>query len=142
MQWAFLVIALLAALTELQTGTFYLAGVAAAALLSAVIGFWIRDDLLIFVFVLLCALVTVAVMLYRRRLTGGRHLRDFDIGQTVTVRGVSPQGNRLLVSYRGVDWEAVMEDGSVLPPGRAAVIVRKTDKLLHLALPPEAAQAQ
>ncbi len=45
-----------------------------------------------------------------------------------------------MVSYRGVDWEAVMEDGSVLAPGRAAVIVRKTDKLLHLALPPEAAR--
>lgn len=140
MQWVFLVVALLAALVELHTGTFYLAGVAAAALLSALIGFWIRGDLLIFVFVLLCAIVMAAVMLYRRRWAGRRHLRDFDIGQTVTIGGVSPQGNHLVVSYRGVNWEAVMEDGSVLPPGRAAVIVRKTDKLLHLALPPEAAR--
>lgn len=140
MQWVFLVIALLAALVELHTGTFYLAGVAAASLLSALIGFWIRGDLLIFVFVVLCAAVMTAVMLYRRRWTSRKHLRDFDIGQTVTIRGASPQGNHLMVSYRGVDWEAVMEDGSVLPPGRAAVIVRKTDKLLHLTLPPEAAR--
>ena len=33
-----------------------------------------------------------------------------------------------------------MEDGSVLAPGGTAIIVRKTDKLLHLALPPEMAR--
>jgi hypothetical protein len=53
---------------------------------------------------------------------------------------VSPQGNCLLVSYRGVDWEAVMEDGSVLAPGSTAIIMRKSDKLLHLASAPETAQ--
>jgi hypothetical protein len=33
-----------------------------------------------------------------------------------------------------------MEDGSVLAPGATAIIMRKTDKLLHLALPPEMKQ--
>jgi membrane protein implicated in regulation of membrane protease activity len=134
MQWAFLVLALFAALVELHTGTFYLAGVAAAALITTLAGFWIRDDLLIFMFVFLCAIPTGAVMLVRRRRKGGKDLADFDIGQTVTVQGVS--GNHLTVSYRGAIWEAVMDDGPVLAPGGTAVIKRKTDKLLHLAVPP------
>jgi membrane protein implicated in regulation of membrane protease activity len=135
MQWAFLVLALFTALVELHTGTFYLAGVAAAALVISLAGFWIRGDLLILMFVLLCAILTAAVMLFRRRHKRGKELADFDIGQTVTVNGVA-QGNHLTVSYRGAIWEAVMEDGSVLAPGGTAVIKRKTDKLLHLALPP------
>lgn len=139
MQWAFLVLAALAALIELNTGTFYLAGVAVAALLTTLIGFWLRDDWLIFVFLLLCALLTVAVMLFRRNGSHGTGLVDFDIGQVVSVCGISPYGHRLTVTYRGVNWEAVTDDGSVLVPGDTAVIVRKTDKLLHLALPPAAA---
>lgn len=135
MQWVFLVLALFAALVELHTGTFYLAGVAAAAFVTTLAGFWLRDDLLVFVFVLLCAILTGAVMLFRRRHTRGKELADFDIGQTVTVRGVA-QGNHLTVSYRGAIWEAVTEDGSVLAPGGTAIIKRKTDKLLHLAPPP------
>ncbi|HVB79415.1 MAG TPA: NfeD family protein [Candidatus Binataceae bacterium] len=139
MQWAFLVLALFAAVVELHTGTFYLAGVAAAAFATTLAGFWIRDDLLIFMFVLLCAILTGAVLVFRRRRTRGKDLADFDIGQTVTVRGVL-QGNHLTVSYRGTIWEAVMEDGSVLAPGGTAVIKRKTDKLLHLAVPPNLSQ--
>lgn len=140
MQWVFVVVALCAALAELNTGTFYLAGIAAAAFLTALIGFWIRGDQLIFAFVILCAVLLAAVMLLRRRRTRGKDLADFDIGQTVIVRGVSPQGNSLVVDYRGVKWEAVMEDGSVPAPGSTAIIRRKTDKLLHLALPPKVAQ--
>ena len=45
-----------------------------------------------------------------------------------------------MVSYRGTNWEAVMDDGAVLAPGDTAIIARKTDKLLHLVLPPKAAQ--
>jgi len=141
MQWVFLVLALCAALAELHTGTFYLAGVAAAAFLTVLVGFWIRGDLLIFAFVILCVILMAAVMLLRRHRGRSKELADFDIGQTVTVRGVSPQGNCLIVSHRGVNWEAVMEDGSVLAPGATAIIVRKTDKLLHLALPRGARKA-
>jgi membrane protein implicated in regulation of membrane protease activity len=140
MQWVFLVLAVGAALVELHTGTFYLAAAAVAALLTALTGFWIRGDLLIFVFVFLCAILMAAVMLYRRHWARGKDLADFDIGQTVTIRNVSPQGNCLMVSYRGVNWDAVMEDGSVLAPGGTAIIMRKSDKLLHLSSPPETAQ--
>jgi membrane protein implicated in regulation of membrane protease activity len=135
MQWVFLVLALLAALAELHTGTFYLAGVAAAALLTTLMGFWFRGDLLIFAFVVLCAILTAAVMLSRRHRERTKGLADFDIGQTVTIRDVPSPGNCLTVSYRGVNWQAVMEDGSVPVPGSTAIIKRKTDKLLHLALP-------
>ncbi|MGH7094578.1 MAG: NfeD family protein [Stellaceae bacterium] len=136
MQWVFLVLALWAALAELHTGTFYLAGVAAAALVTALIGFWVRGELLIFAFVILCAAVTGAVMLLRRRgRAHARDLADFDIGQTVTIRDVPSPGNYLTVSYRGTNWQAVMDDGSVPAPGSTAVIKRKTDKLLHLAAP-------
>jgi membrane protein implicated in regulation of membrane protease activity len=135
MQWMFLVLALSAALAELHSGTFYLAGVAAAALVAAIMGFWIRGDLLIFAFVVLCAILTAAVMLRRRHQARTDGLADFDIGQTVTVCDAPPHGNHLTVSYRGVNWQAVMEDGSVPAPGSAAIIKRKTDKLLHLASP-------
>jgi membrane protein implicated in regulation of membrane protease activity len=135
MQWVFLVIALLAALAELHTGTFYLAGVAAAALLASLMGFWLRGDLLIFAFVVLCAVLTGAVMLSRRHRAHTKGLADFDIGQTVAILDVPPPGNRLTVIYRGVNWQAVMEDGSIPAPGSTAIIKRKTDKLLHLALP-------
>jgi membrane protein implicated in regulation of membrane protease activity len=135
MQWAFLVLALLAALAELHSGTFYLAAVAAAALLTALMGLWLRGDLLIFAFVVLCAALTAAVMLHRRHQARRKGLADFDIGQTVTIRDVPPQGNCLTVRYRGVDWQAVMEDGSVPVSGSTAIIKRKTDKLLHLGLP-------
>ena len=140
MQWAFLVLAVVAALIELHTGTFYLAAVAAAALLTTVIGFWIRDDLLILVFLLLCAILTGAVVVWRRTGTQSKTLADFDIGQRVTIRSVSQQGNRLVVSYRGANWDAVMDDGSARVPGDIAVIKRKTDMLLLLASPPEAAR--
>ncbi len=135
MQWVFLVLALLAALAELHIGTFYLAGVAAAALLTTLMGFWIRGDLLIFAFVVFCAILTAAVMLSRRHQERTKGLADFDIGQTVTIRDVPPQGNCLTVSYRGATWQAVMEDRTVPASGTTAIIKRKIDKLLYLALP-------
>jgi membrane protein implicated in regulation of membrane protease activity len=134
MHWAFLVLAALAALAELHTGTFYLAAVALAAGLIAVAGFWIPDNLLIFVFLLLCALLVAAVALSRRSLVRGKGLEDLDVGQAVSISGVSPRG--LTVLYRGVEWHAVMEDGSIPAPGEIAIITRKTDKLLYLVLPP------
>jgi membrane protein implicated in regulation of membrane protease activity len=140
MQWTFLLLALLAALVELHTGTFYLAGVAAAALLTTLVGFWVRDDLLIIVFLLLCAVLMAAVMLFRRKWPRGKTLADFDIGQSVSVHSVSPHGNRLVVSYRGTNWEAVTDDGAILAPGDTAVIKRKTDKLLHLVSSSKVAQ--
>jgi len=134
MQWVFLVLALSAALAELHTGTFYLAGVAVAAMLTALLGFWLHDDLLIFAFVVLCAILTAAIRQWRRQQAQIAGLADFDIGQSVTIGDVPPPGHRLTVSYRGANWQAVMADGSAPVPGSTAIIVRKTDKLLHLAV--------
>jgi membrane protein implicated in regulation of membrane protease activity len=121
MQWVFLVLGLVAALAELQSGTFYLAGVAVASFLTALGGFWVGPD-------------WHPVVLLRRRLAaGGRALPDPDVGQMVTVVSVSDESGRLVVSYRGSRWEAVMDKGAVVGPGQVAVITRKTDKLLHLA---------
>ena len=135
MQWGFVVVGLLAALAEMHTGTFYLAGIAAAALLTAGLGFWIDGDWLVYGFVVLCTVVTLMITITRRRRIFGRDLPDFDIGQTVSVVAVSQPGNRLTVAYRGAQWAAVMQDGSSASPGDSAVIARKTDKLLHLAAP-------
>jgi membrane protein implicated in regulation of membrane protease activity len=132
MQWVFVVVGLLAALAEMHTGTFYLAGIAAAAIATAGLGFWVFGDGLVYVFVVLCAGVTGLVMLTRRRRMLGRDLADFDIGQTVSVLSISHPGNRLTVGYRGAQWDAVMADGSAAAPGDSAVIARRTDKLLHL----------
>jgi len=140
MQWVFLVLALWAALVELHSGTFYLAAVAGAALLTTVIGYWIRGDLLILVFLILCGMLLAAVMLYRRRRAPGTTLADLDVGQSVTISGVSQHGNQLTVSYRGTTWEAVMDDGAAVAPGDTAVISRRTDKLLHLTVPRAVAQ--
>jgi len=140
MQWVFLVLAVWAALVELHSGTFYLAAVAAAALVTAALGYWIRGDLLILVFVLLCAILLGAVLLLRRTRAARAALADFDVGQSVSVRGVVPHTNHLTVAYRGAHWEAVMDDGSAPAPGDTAVIAGKTDKLLHLVLPPKPVQ--
>lgn len=140
MQWAFFVLGLLAALAELHTGTFYLAAVSAAAIVTTIVGFWIRDDWLIFVFLLLCGLSIAAVAAYRRTRPARSALADFDIGQSVTISGISPHDQHLIVSYRGTNWDAVMQDGSVPGPGTVAIITSKTDKLLHLSLPSEPAK--
>jgi membrane protein implicated in regulation of membrane protease activity len=118
----------------LHTGTFYLAGVAAAALLTTLLGFWVHDEWLIVVFLLLSIVLITLVIVSRRRLPRGKALADFDIGQIVTVDSVAP-GNRVTVTYRGTRWQATMDGGAVPEPGDIAVITRKTDKLLHLALP-------
>jgi membrane protein implicated in regulation of membrane protease activity len=132
MQWLFLIGALAAAVAELHTGTFYLAGLAAAALISYGLGFWIGGTPLVVTFVALCAGTTLLVTLARQRRTRDHNLVDFDIGQSVLVRGAGQPGNRLTVDYRGAQWDAVMDDGSAPAPGDNVVIVRKTDKLLHL----------
>ncbi len=142
MQWVFLVLAIWAALVELHTGTFYLAGVAAASLLTTFIGFWVRGDWLIFVFVALCALFTWAVVVLRRYRGRTKGLADFDVGQSVAVCSAPRPDGRLDVRYRGTTWEAVMDDGAVPAPGDSAVIARKTDKLLHLVLTPRAEPRQ
>jgi membrane protein implicated in regulation of membrane protease activity len=128
----FLVLGLVAAIAELNSGTFYLAGVAAAALLTSLSGLWIREDWLPIAFLVFCIGLLPVVLLLRRRLSRGRTLPDPDVGQIVTVVSISEGSGRLVVSYRGSRWEGVLERGKMPEPGQSATITRKTDKLLHL----------
>jgi membrane protein implicated in regulation of membrane protease activity len=138
MQWVFLVLGLVAALSELHSGTFYLAAVAAAAFVTALAGVWIAPGFLPVVFIGLCIAVLPAVMLLRRRLARSRALPDADIGQTVMVVEVSAETRRLVVSYRGSRWDAVVESGPLPAPGQIAIITARTDNVLHLAAPVDA----
>lgn len=134
MQWVFLVLGLAAAIAELNSGTFYLAGVAAAAFLTSLSGFWIPADWLPIAFLVFCVGLWPAVLLLRWQLSRGQTLPDPDLGQRVTVVSVSEEGSgRLVVSYRGSRWEAVLDWGKMPEPGQSATIIDKTDKLLHLA---------
>lgn len=140
MQWVFLVLALWAALVELHTGTFYLAAIAAVALITVVLGFWVHPELLLFVFVTGCVAALALVWIYRRQLPRGRGLPDLDAGQDVTVISIAPGGTRLVVTYRGTRWDAVMDDGPPPAVGEVARITRKTGNVLHLAAPSGPAQ--
>jgi membrane protein implicated in regulation of membrane protease activity len=133
LQWVFLVLGLVAAIAELNSGTFYLAGVAAAAFFTSLSGLWIREDWLPIAFLVFCIGLLPLVLLLRRRLSWGRTLPDPDVGQIVTVVSISEESGRLVVSYRGSRWEGVLERGKMPEAGQSATITRKTDKLLHLA---------
>ncbi|MDR3538754.1 MAG: NfeD family protein [Acetobacteraceae bacterium] len=132
MQWVFLVLALSAALAELHTGTFYLAAVAAVSLATWVLGFWLPEEPLIFVFVGGCVVAVALVWFYHRHLPHGRVLADFDTGQEATVAAVLP-GGRLTVTYRGTRWDAVLDGGPPPPVGTVLRITRKTGSVLHVA---------
>lgn len=138
MQWGFLVLALLAALGELHTGTFYLAAVATAALLAALLGFWLPDPMLILAFAAIAAaLILVLALTSRRRRSLWHDPLDLDAGESVTVLEAPGPDGTLGVLYRGTRWRARMEEGQAPPAGAQAVIRRRRDKLLLLAtLPP------
>ncbi len=137
MQWMFLVLALLAALAEMHTGTFYLAGIAAVALLTAASGFWVSDTNAVYLFVVLCVGVIGVIAMTRRRRMRTQALPDFDIGQSVFVLTAPAPDARITVRYRGTVWQATMDDGSVPAPNDTATIVAKADKLLHLVATPK-----
>ena len=126
---------MLAALAEMHSGTFYLAGIAAVALLTALAGFWVSDAQSVYVFVVLCVLAIAVITLLRRRRPPAQSFPDLDIGQSVSVLTVSAPDNRLTVRYRGTVWQATMDDGAVPAPGDTAEVAAKTDKLLHLVTP-------
>jgi membrane protein implicated in regulation of membrane protease activity len=133
MQWLFLVLALSAALAELHTGTFYLAAVAAVALMTAALGIWIDDEHLIVTFAIGCVAACALVWLYHRTAARKPAFADFDAGQDVTVEAVNPGENRLTVSYRGTRWDAVLDHGPPPSIGARVRITRKTGSILHVA---------
>jgi membrane protein implicated in regulation of membrane protease activity len=138
MHWVFLVLALLAALAELHTGTFYLAAVAAVALVTYLLGLRLDEEILIFVFAGGCILAAIMVWAWHRRRHRHRGLGDFDMGQEVTVASILPRENRLTVSYRGTRWDAILDDGPPPPVGSVLWIRRKQGSILHLVRKPPA----
>lgn len=132
MQWVFLVLALLAALVELHTGTIYLAAVALVALVTFILGFWVPEEPLIYVFAGGCVLAVVLVRAYRRAVPDGRGLADFDTDQEATVVAVL-SGQKLTVSYRGTRWDALLDDGPPPAIGSVLRITGKTGSVLHVA---------
>ena len=133
MQWLFFVLALLAALAELHTGTFYLAAVAAVALVTAVVGWWIDEGHLIVTFVVLCFAACALVWLNHRKVARKPAFPDFDTGQDVTVEAIERGNNRLTVSYRGTRWDAVLDDGPPPAIGACVQITRKSGSVLHVS---------
>ncbi len=136
MQWVFLVLALSAALAELHTGTFYLAGVALVAFATFVTGFWLPDDPLIYIFAVGCVLAVVIVWLWRKTLPQDSGLADFDTGGEAMVAAISRDPTRLTVTYRGTRWDAVLESGPPPEIGSLLQITGKTGSVLHVAAPP------
>jgi membrane protein implicated in regulation of membrane protease activity len=133
MQWAFLILALLAGLSELHTGTFYLAAIAAVAFVTFLLGFVLPDEALLMTFLGGLVVALVLVWLIRRRFARRAGLRDFDLGQPVTVDRIDPGTGRLVVHYRGTSWEAEMAAGAAPAPGAAARIVGRSGNRLRLA---------
>ncbi|MDD2878074.1 MAG: hypothetical protein PHT60_13250 [Acidiphilium sp.] len=133
MQWMFLVLAALSALVELHTGTFYLAVVSVVALLTAVLGFFVPESALLWLFLGICVVSLPLVRVWRKRLLRGKSLPDFDVGHEVMITGAQTSSNRILATYRGTQWDAVMDDGTKPSIGTIARIVGKTDNVLHLS---------
>ena len=133
MNWVFLVLGLWVGLVELHTGTFYLAAVAAVALLTFVLGFFVPEEASLLIFLALCVASLVTVWVLRRRLFRKKELSDLDAGREVTITAIAPGHNRVVVAYRGTRWDAVIDDDTRPEIGGIAQIVRKTGNVLHLA---------
>lgn len=133
MQWAFLILALLAGLSELHTGTFYLAAIAAVAFVTFLLGFVLPDEALLMTFLGGLVVAVGLVWFIRRRFARRTGLRDLDLGQPVRVDAVEPATGRLVVHYRGTRWDAEMAAGAAPAPGGMARIVGHNGNRLRLA---------
>ncbi|MDD2750964.1 MAG: NfeD family protein [Acidithiobacillus sp.] len=137
MLYIYVIIAFVAGISELFTGTFYLAAVALAALFTAITGLVLPGAVLHWVFLGFCLVLLPAGMWLRHRLAGkSQGLTDFDLGQGVDVIRGPDQNEHYTVRYRGSEWMAVVDDGPAPCAGDRAVIVGKTDNLLHLGVLP------
>ncbi len=133
----YVVIAFGAGLAELFTGTFYLAAVALAALFTAITGLLLPGTVLHWVFFGFCLVLLPTGLWLRHRLAAKtKNLGDFDLGQGVDVVSGPDSNQQYSVRYRGAEWLAVVDDGPSPCPGDRAVIIAKTDNLLHLGVLP------
>ncbi|MGC9238301.1 MAG: NfeD family protein [Acidithiobacillus sp.] len=130
----YLLIAFVAGVAELFTGTFYLAAVALAALITLGASAIVPSALLHWVFLLACLFTIPATMVLRHRLARkATGIDDMDLGQTVAVLAGPDAQQRYRVQYRGSEWMAELESGSACP-GDRAVIVGKEGNILKLAV--------
>ncbi|MFA7495240.1 MAG: hypothetical protein WCY67_02885 [Acidithiobacillus sp.] len=137
MLYVYVIIAFVAGISELFTGTFYLAAVALAALFTAATGLLLPGTVLHWVFLGYCLVLLPAGMWFRHRLAAQtQDLADFDLGQSVDVVAGPDKNEQYTVRYRGAEWMAVVDDGPCPAPGDRAVIISKTDNLLHLGVLP------
>lgn len=137
MLFVYVIIAFVAGVAELFTGTFYLAAVALAALFTAITGLLLPGTILHWVFLGFCLVLLPAGMAFRHHLASkAQGLQDFDLGQGVDVIGGPDQNDHYTVRYRGSEWMAVVDDGPAPCAGDRAVIIGKTDNLLHLGVLP------
>lgn len=142
MLFVYVILAFVAGISELFTGTFYLAAVALAALFTAITGLILPGTVLHWVFLGYCLVLLPAGMWLRHRLARkAQGLTDFDLGQGVEVIGGPDQNEHYTVHYRGSEWMAVVDDGPAPSPGDRAVIIGKTDNLLHLGVLPQQSSA-
>ena len=134
----YVVIAFVAGLVELFTGTFYLAAVALAALFTAITGLLLPGTVLHWFFLGFCLVLLPTGLWLRHRLAAKtKDLGDFDLGQGVDVVSGPDSNQQYSVRYRGSEWLAVVDDGPSPCPGDRAVIIAKTDNLLHLGVLPQ-----
>ena len=134
----YVVIAFVAGLVELFTGTFYLAAVALAALFTAITGLLLPGTVLHWFFLGFCLVLLPTGLWLRHRLAAKtKNLGDFDLGQGVDVVSGPDSNQQYSVRYRGAEWLAVVDDGPSPCPGDRAVIIAKTDNLLHLGVLPQ-----
>jgi membrane protein implicated in regulation of membrane protease activity len=137
MFWGFLAAGILLAVIEMLTVTFYLAALAVASLLTAVV-VWFAHPTPIQAAIVFAATSLVTLTLahrLRRRMQphGTDALADMDRGGEVVVEDVA--AGQLKVRYRDSIWEAVWEGPGEPARGARAVISAREGSRLRIRMP-------
>lgn len=119
---------------EIMTGTFYLAALGFAALVTAFVA-WIYEPSLwgaTIIFAMASAVTVGIARRLRQRLQGDRAdpLADMDRGGRVTI--VESAEGRLRVRYRDSTWEAMWEGDGSPQVGQTAEIVARDGSRLRI----------
>lgn len=132
MIWGFLAAGILLAVIEVLTVTFYLAALAVASLLTALIA-WLTSPSplqagIVFAVIALITLPLAHFLRHRLQPAESATLADMDRGAGVVLEEVAD--GVLKVRYRDSLWEAVWEGpGQPLPGARAVISAREGSRL-------------
>ncbi len=124
LQWSFLLLAIGAAIAEVHSVTIYLAGVAVAALLATLAGFWVKGGAEVAVFAAASLGVLAAVPPLRRKLARKR-TPELDLGETVVFVAPGARPGEAVVRYRGAQWQADIDPAEAVVAGQAGVITAR-----------------